>query len=134
MQNNTWVLANLPHVSKPIGYKWIFKRKLKVDGTIDKYKDRLVAKDYRQKEGQDFFDTYSPMTRITSISMLIVIAVLNNLEIHQMNIKTTFLNGDLEEKVYTKQPKGFVVKRHEKKVCKLIKVSLYAETSTQAMA
>ena len=74
MQNHTWELVDLPPGSKPLGYKWIFKRKMKVDGSIDKYKARLVVKGYRQKEGQDYFDTYSPMTRITSIRMLISIA------------------------------------------------------------
>ena len=81
--------------SKPIGCKWIFKRKLKPDGSINKYKAKLVAKGYRQKEGLDYFDTYSPLTRITSIRMLIAIAVLHNLDIHQMDIKTAFLNGEL---------------------------------------
>ena len=67
---------------KTLGYKWIFKRKLKVDGSIDKYKARLVVKGYKQKEGVDYFDRYSPFTRITSIRMLMAIVVLHNLEIH----------------------------------------------------
>ncbi|CAL8988835.1 unnamed protein product, partial [Prunus brigantina] len=113
LQNNTWELVNLPPGNKPIGYKWIFKKKLKPDGTIDKYKARLVAKGYRQKEGLDFFDTYSPVTRITSIRMLIAIAAVYNMEIHQMDVKTTFLNGDLEEEIYMEQPEGFVVEGEE---------------------
>ena len=92
LSNHTWELANLPPGSKPIGCKWIFKRKLKPDGSIDKYKARLVAKGYRQKEELDYFDTYSPVTRITSIQMLIAIAVLHNLDIYQMDVKTAFLN------------------------------------------
>jgi hypothetical protein len=67
---------------------------MKADGSIDKYKARLVVRGYRQKEGLDYFDTYSPVTRITSIRMLIAIAALNNLEIHQMDVKTAFLNGE----------------------------------------
>ena len=88
---------DLPPGSKTLGYKWIFKKKMKPDGSIDKYKSRLVVKDFRQQEGLDYFDTYSPVTRITSIRMLIIIASLCGLEIHQMDVKTTFLNGDLDE-------------------------------------
>ena len=97
---------------------------MKTDGSIDNYKARLVVKGYRQKEGLDYFDTYSPVTRITSIRMLISIAALFNLEIHQMNVKTAFLNGDLNEEIYMEQPEGFVVSGQEKKVCRLVK-SLY---------
>ena len=124
LQNHTWELVDLPPGSKPLGYKWIFKRKMKTDGTIDKYKARLVIKGYKQKEGLDYFDTYSPVTRITSIRMVLAIAALRNLEIHQMDVKTAFLNGDLDEEIYMEQPEGFVAPGREKKVCKLVK-SLY---------
>ena len=115
---------DLPPGCKPLGYKWIFKMKLKADGSIDKYKVRLVVKGYKQKEGVDYFDTYSPVTRITSIRMLMAIAVLHNLEKHQMDVKTTFLNGELNEEIYMEQPKGFIFPGQEKKVCRLVK-SLY---------
>ena len=108
LQNHTWELVDLPPGSKPLGYKWIFKRKMKTDGTIDKYKARLVIKGYKQKEGLDYFDTYSLVTRITSIRMVLAIAALRNLEIHQMDVKTAFLNGDLDEEIYMEQPEGFV--------------------------
>lgn len=124
MSNHTWELVELPPGNKALGCKWIFKKKLKSDGSIDKYKARLVAKGYRQKEGLDFFDTYSPVTRITSIRVLIAIAALHNLEIHQMDVKTAFLNGELEEEIYMEQPEGFVAPGNEKKVCRLVK-SLY---------
>ena len=82
--------------TKPLRCKWIFKGKIKADDSIGKYKARLVVKSFRQKEGLDYFDTYSPVTRITSIRILIVIATLYNLEIHQMDVKMAFLNGDLD--------------------------------------
>ncbi|GJU82093.1 retrovirus-related pol polyprotein from transposon TNT 1-94 [Tanacetum coccineum] len=124
LQNHTWELVDLPPGCKPLGYKWIFKKKMKADGTIDKYKARLVIKGYRQREGLDYFDTYSPVTRITSIRMIIAIAALRNLEIHQMDVKTAFLNGDLEEEIYMNQPEGFTAPGQEGKVCRLVK-SLY---------
>ena len=124
MQNHTWELVDHPPGSKPLECKWIFKRKMKTDGSIDKYKARFVAKGYKQKECLDYFDTYSPVTRITSIRMLIAIAALHNLEIHQMEVKTTFPNGDLNEEIYMDQPEGFISLGHEKKVCRLVK-SLY---------
>ena len=88
------------------------------------HKARLVVKGYKQKEGVDYFDTYSPVTRITSIRMLMAIAVLHNLEIHQMDVKTAFLNGELNEEIYMEQPKGFIVLDQGRKVCRLVK-SLY---------
>ncbi|GJX64041.1 retrovirus-related pol polyprotein from transposon TNT 1-94 [Tanacetum coccineum] len=105
-------------------YKWIFKKKMKADGTIDKYKARLVIKGFRQREGLDYFDTYSPVTRITSIRMILAIAALRNLEVHQMDVKTAFLNRDLEEEIYMNQPEGFIAPGQEGKVCRLVK-SLY---------
>ncbi|GKD12045.1 zinc finger, CCHC-type containing protein, partial [Tanacetum coccineum] len=124
MENNTWVLSDLPPGCKPLGCKWIFKRKMKVDGTIDKFKARLVIQGFRQKEGIDYFDTYALVAHITTIRLLLALAAIHNLVIHQMDVKTTFLNGDLEEEVYMKQPKGFVMPGNEHKVCKLVK-SLY---------
>ncbi|KAL0367632.1 UNVERIFIED_CONTAM: Retrovirus-related Pol polyprotein from transposon TNT 1-94 [Sesamum radiatum] len=115
MQNHTWELMDLPPGSTPLGCKWILKRKYKADGSIDKYKARLVAKGFKQKEGLDFFDTYSPVTRITSIRVLIAIAALYDLEIHQMDVKTAFLNGELDEEIYMEQPEGFVVPGQERR-------------------
>ena len=109
MENKTWKLVDLPPGSKPIGYKWIFKKKMKVDGTIDKFKARLVVKGFILKEGIDYFDTYAPVARISTIRVLIALASISKLQIHQMDVKTDFLNGELEEEIYMKQPEGFVV-------------------------
>ncbi|GKD12666.1 zinc finger, CCHC-type containing protein [Tanacetum coccineum] len=124
MGNNTWVLADLPPGCKPLGCKWIFKRKLKVDGTVENFKARLVIQGFKQKSGIDYFDTYAPVARINTIRLLIAMALINNLIIHQMDVETAFLNGDLEEEVYMNQPQGFIMLGNENKVCKLIK-SLY---------
>ena len=97
---------------------------MKPDGTIEKYKARLVAKGYTQKEGEDFFDTYSPVARIATIRVLLALAASNGLHVHQMDVKTVFLYGELEEELYMEQPDGFVVAGEENKVCRLIK-SLY---------
>lgn len=123
MQNHTWNLVDLPPGCKTLGSKWIFKRKMKTDGTIDKYKARLVIKGYKQKKGYDYFDTYSPVSRMTSIRMILAIVSLRNLEVHQMDVKTAFLNGDLEEEIYIDQPEGFE-SMDKRKVCKLVK-SMY---------
>ncbi|GKA02911.1 zinc finger, CCHC-type containing protein [Tanacetum coccineum] len=95
--NNTWLLVNLPPGCKPLGCKWIFKRKLKVDGTIEKFEARLVIHGFKQKSGIDYFDTYSPVARISTIRLLIAMASIHNLIIYQMDGKTAFLNGELDE-------------------------------------
>ncbi|KAA0048415.1 putative Polyprotein [Cucumis melo var. makuwa] len=102
--NRTWHLVDLPPGCKAIGCKWVLRKKLKPDGSVDKYKARLVAKGFRHRKNINFFDTFSPVTRITSIRVLISITALNNLLIHQMDVKTAFLNGDLEEEIYMEQP------------------------------
>ena len=83
-------MVDLPPGGTPLGCKWIFNRKMKTDGSIDKYKATLVL----------ITLIHTPITRITSIRMLIAIIALHNLEIHQIDVKTTFINGDLNEKIY----------------------------------
>jgi hypothetical protein len=85
---------------------------------------RLVAKGYNQKEGEDFFDAYLPIARLTTIRVLLSLTTSYILLIHLMDVKTTFLNGELEEEIYMDQPDGFAVKGQEGMVCKLLK-SLY---------
>nr|GFA50173.1 hypothetical protein [Tanacetum cinerariifolium] len=101
MENKTWILFDFPPGCKPLGCKWIFKKKMKVDGTIDKFKARLVIHVFRQKEGIDYFDTYAPVPRITTIGLLLALAAIHNL-----------------------QPEGFIMSGNAHKVCKLVK-SLY---------
>ncbi|CAM8968501.1 unnamed protein product [Rhodiola kirilowii] len=103
--NNTWILVDLPQGHKALGNKWIFRKKMKVDGTIEKFKARLVIQGFRQKFGLDYFDTYAPVARISTIRLLIALASIHKLIVHQMDVKTAFLNGDLEEEIYMKQRK-----------------------------
>ncbi|XP_071939284.1 uncharacterized protein [Coffea arabica] len=113
LSNNTWVLVDLPQGSKPIGCKWVFCKKYVTDGTILTYKARLVAKGYRQKEEIDYFDTYTPVARITSVRILLALASVFSLHVHQMDVKTAFLNGDLNKEVDMEQPEGFVLSSNE---------------------
>jgi hypothetical protein len=112
-----------------VGCKWVFTKKLRSDGTIDKYKVRLVAKGYTQKEVKYFFDTYSPVARLTTIRVLLSLAASHGLLVHQMDVKTAFLNGELEEKIYMTLSDEFVIKGQEDKLCKL-RVFVWPETST----
>jgi hypothetical protein len=97
MSNGTWEVVERPYGCKPMGCKWVLKKKLRSDGTIDKYKARLVAKGYTQKEREDFFDTYSPVARLTTIRVLLSLAASHGLLVHQMDAKTAFLNVELKD-------------------------------------
>uniref|UniRef100_A0A2N9F1H7 Reverse transcriptase Ty1/copia-type domain-containing protein n=1 Tax=Fagus sylvatica TaxID=28930 RepID=A0A2N9F1H7_FAGSY len=124
LSNNTRVLVDLPPGSNTIGCKWVFRRKYRTNGSIQTFKARLMVKGFRQREGIDYFDTYALVARITSIRVLIALASIYKLVVHQMDVKIAFLNGNLDEEVYMNQPEGFVLLGNERKVCKLVK-SLY---------
>jgi len=124
LSNNIWVLVNLPSISMSIGCKYVLWRKYNVDGSIQTFKVRLVAKDCTQKEGIVYFDSYSLMARITFIRVLFVLVLIYKLYVHQMDIKMTFLNGDLKEKAHIKQPEVFILLVNEIKIYKLVN-SLY---------
>ena len=122
--NQVWELVDPPKGIKPIGCKWVYKRKRGVDGKVETFKARLVAKGFTQKEGIDYEETFSPVAMIKSIRILLSIAAHFDYEIWQMDVKTTFLNGSLDECIYMVQPDGFVAKGQEHKLCKL-KRSIY---------
>ena len=117
----TWDLVDLPVGVKPIGLKWVFKLKRNSDGSINKHKARLVAKGYVQQYGVDFEEVFAPVARIETIRLLINLAASHGWEIHHLDVKTAFLNGELKETVYVFQPEGFVKKGSEDKVYKLNK-------------
>ena len=100
IKNDVWELVELSKNRKAIGSKWILKRKFECDGSIEKYKTRLVAKGFTQKPGIDYEKTYSPVAKFTSIRILMSIVAALDLELYQMNAKIAFLNGDLKEEVF----------------------------------
>lgn len=122
--NKVWDLVPLPEGKKPIGCKWIFKTKRDAKGKVERYKARLVAKGFTQKEGIDFKETFSPVSSKDSFRIILSLVAHFDLELHQMDVKTAFLNGDIEETIYMVQPENFVVEDPKNMVCKL-KKSIY---------
>ncbi|WKA12852.1 hypothetical protein VitviT2T_030203 [Vitis vinifera] len=117
--NKVWTLVEASKDIKPIGCKWVYKKKIGADGKVETYKARLVAKGYRQKEGIDYDETFSPVAMLKSIRILLAIAAYYDYEIWQMDVKTAFLNGELKEDVYMTQPEGYTSMSDHNKVCKL---------------
>ncbi|GKD91003.1 retrotransposon protein, putative, ty1-copia subclass, partial [Tanacetum coccineum] len=117
--NQIWHLVDLPPKCKTVGSKWIFKKKTDIDGILHTYKARLVAKGYTQLYGVDYEETFSPVADIRAIRILIAITSFYDYEIWQMDVKTAFLNGYLDEEIYMVQPEGFVDPKYPRKVCKL---------------
>ena len=124
LDHDTWELTNLPEGRKAIGSKWVFKRKLNDKGEVARYKCRLVAQGFAQKEGIDFTETFAPVAKFGTIRTLLAHGTQRGMHIHQMDIKTAFLHGHLEETIYMVQPEGFEVPGKESMVCRL-KRSLY---------
>ena len=122
-RTGTWTLTPLGAGRHAIGSRWVLKIKRKADGTVDKYKARLVAKGYAQKAGIDYDETFAPVAKFTSIRMLLALAAHHDLEIHQMDVKTAFLNGDLDVDIYMEQPEGYntSARGDRRLVCKLQK-------------
>jgi len=128
-KNKTWLLTPLPPNRKPISSKWIFKIKTKADGNLDKYKARLVARGFTQIQGIDYTETFSPVVKLNSIKVLLAlelssIKVLHNFEIHQLDVKTEFLNGFIEEDIFMSILEGYPLPSNSNMVCKL-KKSIY---------
>ncbi|KAE8725167.1 Eukaryotic translation initiation factor 3 subunit E [Hibiscus syriacus] len=123
-KNNAWDLVSLPQGRKPICNKWVFKIKRNGDDQVERYRARLVVKGYAQKEGIDFNEIFSPVVRLTIVRVVLAMCVTLNLHLEQLDVKTTFLHGNLEEEIYMLQPEGFEEKEKKNLVCRLNK-SLY---------
>ena len=104
--------------------KWIYKVNFSADGSVEKCKARFVARGFSQKEGIDYDETFAPVARYNSIRVIISLVSVLGWKLHQMDVKTTFLNGKIEEEVYIEQPEGFELHGKESHVCKL-KKALY---------
>ena len=122
--NQVWDLVKVPNGIKPVGCKWVYKRKRGIDGNVETFKARLVVKGYTHKKGIDYGETFSLIAMLKSIKILLSIAAHYDYEIWKMDVKNAFLNGNLEEKIYMMQSKGFIAKNQEHMVCKL-KRSIY---------
>jgi hypothetical protein len=123
-QNNTWELSDLPSDHKAIGLKWIFKVKRDPAGKIVKHKARLVAKGYAQIQGVDYEEVFAPVARLETVRLLLALAAQGEWQVHHMDVKSAFLNGELLEEVYVQQPPGFTDSNSARKVLRL-KKALY---------
>lgn len=122
IKNKTWTLVDLPAGEKVIDNRWVYKVKINPDESLERFKARLVAKGFTQKYGINYTETFSPVVRFTSIRSILAVAAKNKMTLKQFDIKTAFLNGELEDNIFMKQPIGF--SDGTNKVCKLLK-SLY---------
>jgi hypothetical protein len=116
-KNDTWELVPRPSNKNVIGSKWAYKNKMNEQGNIVINKARLVCKKYAQIEGLNFDETFAPVARLESIRIFLAYACHKQFKVYQMHVKSTFLNGDLKEKVYMEQPEGFQLSDNPDLVC-----------------
>ena len=123
-RNNTWELEIPPPNCRPIGLKWIFKLKKNPQGEVIKHKARLVVKGYLQRKGIDYEEVFAPVFRFETIRILIALAALKGWKIHHLDVKSGFLNGEINEVIHVKKIEGFLVKGKKGYVLRL-KKALY---------
>ena len=128
-KNNTYELMELPKGKRALKNKWVLKKKPEPNRLQPRYKARLVVKGFSQKKDIDFEEIFPPAVKMSSIRVVLGLAVSMNLEIEQLDVKTVFLHSDLEEEIYMEQPKGFTIKGKKHLVCQL-KKSLYGLKQT----
>jgi hypothetical protein len=121
-RNRVWELVDPPPRCKPIGTKWVCKNKEGEKGEVVRNKSRLVAQGFSQKEGIDYEETFAPVAHLEAIRILLAFSMDQGFKLHQMDVKSSFLNGVLEEEVYVRQPPGFEGEKYPHRVYKLRKV------------
>lgn len=121
-KNKTWTITMLPNNNKLMGWKWLFKIKLKVDGSVDKYNARLVMKGYLQVSRIDYNETFSPIVKLTSIRVILAFIAQFDLEVQQLAMKIVFLNGVIQENINMEFPKGLQKGIKLGMICKLNKI------------
>jgi hypothetical protein len=104
MENDTWDLVPLPKGRKLVRCKWVYRTKYASDGSVERHKAQLVAKGFSQVEGIDYNETFSPVAKMNSIRLVLALVASHKWEVHQMDVKSTFLHGDLQEEIYMEQP------------------------------
>ncbi|UYV83109.1 hypothetical protein LAZ67_22002237 [Cordylochernes scorpioides] len=123
IENKTWELVDPPKNRNIIGTKWVFKTKCNSDGSVERHKARLVAKGYSQQYGIDYEETFAPVVRQSTIRMFLALAVEYNLILHQMDVQSAYLNGEIKEEIFMTQPENFVSRKYPEKVCRLKKAN-----------
>lgn len=123
-QQGTWTFVPCPKPKNIVGSKWIYKIKRNPHGSFSRYKARLVAQGFSQEKGLNYFETFIPVVRHSTVRIILALATMNNGKLRQLDVKNAFLHGDLKEEVYMTQPQGFVDTKHPDYVC-LLKKSLY---------
>jgi hypothetical protein len=123
MENDTWDLVPLPKGRKLVRCKWVYRTKYASDGSVERHKARLVAKVFSQVEGIDYHETFSHVAKMNSIYLVLSLVASHKWEVNQMDVKSAFLHGDLQEEIYMEQPLGYV--QNDSSLVFLLKKSLY---------
>lgn len=132
ISNQTWELVPKPHDVNLVSCKWVYKVKQKADGTVDRFKARLVARGFSQQLGLDYEDTFSPVAKIQTIRAILALAASKGWKLWQMDVHNAFLYGELDHVIYMMQPTGFESQEHLEYVCKLKKAIYGLKQSPRA--